>query len=361
MSKNAIIGVIVAIIVIGGGIWLFNNNAGSNYSLTSTSTPTTNDTNPTPGTSLTVGAPAAQTSTTVVPSASTAVVTGSVIPNGALTSYWFEYGLTADLGKRVSSQLVGSGFTSINSPAYISGLTSNTLYYFRLDAQNSYGVSQGVIYNFRTNSIPATPALAPTASTNGATVIARTSADVNGVANPKGSAGTYWFEYGTTNNFGSVTTFQSAGEGTIGLPVSASLLNLQPLTTYFFRLNVQNQFGTINGSTLTFKTTGPALPGLPTADTTNATSVTASTATFHGQINPNGVDTNYWFEYSTTPLSDSNTGTSTPSATLSSATSVTGVTSLITGLSGKTKYYYRVVAKNQFGTINGDSVSFTTK
>lgn len=360
MSKNAIIGVVIAIVVIGGGIWLFNNNSTSApYSLTSTSTPT--EATPAVATSPTAGVPAAQTSTVAVPSNSTVVVTGKVNPNGALTSYWFEYGLTADLGHTSSSQSVGSGFDSIDSPAYVSGLTSSTLYYFRLDAQNKYGTSQGVIYSFRTNTTPATPAIAPTTQTSSATNVVRTSANVNGLVNPKGTPGTYWFEYGVSNDFGSVTQFQSAGQGTVPLTVSMSLLNLQPLTTYYFRLNGQNQFGTVNGSTLSFKTTGPALPGQPSANTGNPTSITSSAVTFHGQINPNGVDTDYWFEYSNNPLSDSVSGTVTPTRTLTAGTVASGVTSNISGLSSKTKYYYHVVARNQYGTVTGDTVTFSTK
>jgi hypothetical protein len=45
------------------------------------------------------------------------------MPGGAITAYWYEYGTTKDLGKKTAVQVVGSGYTAIATPGYITGLT----------------------------------------------------------------------------------------------------------------------------------------------------------------------------------------------------------------------------------------------
>jgi hypothetical protein len=77
-------------------------------------------------------APVVVTGTNPAVSSSTAIVTGQVKPNGAFTTYWFEYGETTALGSRTVSQQIGSGYALLSTPAFITGLKANTLYYFRL-------------------------------------------------------------------------------------------------------------------------------------------------------------------------------------------------------------------------------------
>ena len=94
----------------------------------------------------------------------------------------------------------------------------------------------------------------------------------------------------------------------------------------------------------------------PTATTGSSANITLSSGTLSGTVNPNGASTTVYFQYGTT--SGSYTG-KTANQTLS-GTSAIGVSANLTGLTSATKYYYRVVATNSAGTVNGVEMSFTT-
>lgn len=163
------------------------------------------------------------------------------------------------MGSKTSNQTIGSGFVAIQAPGYITNLVKNTTYYFRLVAENQYGKVVGSQYSFKTTEgTPAPVGNAPTTKTVSASGVSRTTSNLNGEVNPNKASTQYWFEYGKTTELGNTSSFESSGDGNAKISVSISLSNLQPLTTYYFRLNAQNQFGTINGSILSFKTLGPA-------------------------------------------------------------------------------------------------------
>ncbi|MFA6520298.1 MAG: hypothetical protein WCT44_01670 [Candidatus Paceibacterota bacterium] len=310
------------------------------------------------------GVPKVETSPNFSASISTALVNGLVIPNGMPTTYWFEYGTSNTLGTKTKAQAIGSSFASISTPAYITGLKSDTVYYFRLSANNSFGTMNGEIFSLKTNSDPEPKAAIPTPRTRAATAILRTTATLNGEVSPNGWATNYWFEYGTDTNFGNVDSIKSITNDSdlnSKLVVSINLSNLEPLTKYYFRVNAQNKFGTVNGATLNFITKGPADPSSPTATTIQASDIANSKATLNGRVNPNGVDTTYWFEYSEDSLFGIIIGGGTTVKTLAAGTSAVSVEANIAGLSKNTKYFFRVVAKNQYGTDYGSSLSFMTK
>jgi trimeric autotransporter adhesin len=362
MNKNLIPGLAIAAILLVGGFALFTMSQPPATVPQPIPTPTpvpvpTPVPTPVPPSP---SAPTVNTNSSAVPSSTTVVVTGNVTPNGALTTYWYEYGKTTGLGTRTTTQSVGSGYTSIFAPSYITGLSSNTTYYFRLSAENRFGTVNGATYSFTTNTNPPPQGSAPTTRTIAASNITRTTANLNGQVDPNRAEATYWFEYGETADLGFVTALQSAGSGDASTNVSISVSGLKPLTKYFFRLNAQNQFGTVNGSILNFTTSGPAAPGEPSADTKAATNITSSSVTLNASINPNGAETTYWFEYSEDSLLGSVISTSTSSSTIN-GTTTENVSTNVTGLDNNTKYFYRVVAQNQNGTVRGDTMSFTTR
>jgi phosphodiesterase/alkaline phosphatase D-like protein len=367
MNKNLAIGVLAAVVILGGGwyLWYANQPQGQNGAATSTASSASETSSaPNAASSATAPSPSAPTAVTdqnAVPSNSTAVVTGRVTPNGAPTTYWYEYGATSALGQKTAAQSIGSSFDAVPSPGYITGLHANTTYYFRLSAQNAYGTGSGATYSFSTNTNPPPPGAAPTTITNAATGISRTTANLNGHVNPNSADTNYWFEYGVSSALGQATGFQSAGNGNTSSAVSASLSNLNPLTKYYFRLNAQNQFGTVNGAIQSFSTPGPAAPGVPTVDTTSATKIATSSATLNGRINPNGAQTSYWFEYSEDSLLGSILGTVTPAQSVQSGTAGVNVSGDATNLQSNTKYYYRLVGRNDYGTVRGSIMSFKTR
>jgi phosphodiesterase/alkaline phosphatase D-like protein len=127
-----------------------------------------------------------------------------------------------------------------------------------LSAKNALGTVNGATQSFSTNNNPPTQGSVPSASTNAAEDVTRISATLNARVNPHASQTTYWFEYGDDTDFGSVSAFQSSGNGDTSTSVSAGVSGLNPLTKYYFRINAQNQFGTVNGATQNFTTKGPA-------------------------------------------------------------------------------------------------------
>ena len=107
------------------------------------------------------------------------------------------------------------------------------------------------------NPSPATAqtGAAPEVTTGEATEIAQQTAKLNGTVNPRGSATTYTFQFGTTTSYGAQTTPVSAGAGTTANAVSATLNGLAPGTTYHYRLVATNAGGqTTTGADRTFTT-----------------------------------------------------------------------------------------------------------
>jgi len=317
-TNTAVIGGVVIVLLLVGGLFLYTQNNTGTGSPTATSTPTgtVDDTGGTPAPRQ-AGAPSATTNPSVISTDTTAVVVGGVVPNGAFTDYWYEYGTPA-LGSKTPNQHIGSGYSELPAPAYITGLTKDTTYSFRLVAQNQYGKAAGATYTFRTTvGTPAPVGSAPTAKTLAATGITRTAANLNGEVTPNKVPTQFWFEYGETQNLGLVSALQQAGSGSVKVPESLALSNLAPATTYYFRLNAQNSFGTTNGSILNFKTSGPPLTvSVPVVTTQVAGAVATTTATLRGTVNPVGA---------------------------------------------QTTYYYRMVAQNAGGIVRGAALSFKTK
>jgi len=360
-----IVGGIVVVAIVGWAIWSFSGGVGPSPNATTTSTTVNNDTNTT-GTNTVVtsqaGLPIVVTNSSFSPTDTTAVVNGTVNPRGAFTSYWYEYGNTNNLGSKTLNQTLGSGFVSIQAPAYITGLVKNTTYYFRLVAENRYGRVVGGQYTLETTEGVSTPVgSAPRTKTLPASAISRTTAIINGEVTPNNASTQYWFEYGKTVELGDTSAFSSIGDGNTKSSASVSLSSLEPLTTYYFRINAQNQFGTINGSILNFKTLGPVSAKVPSVTTGNASAVTSSGATLHGTVNPNLADTKYWFEYSTNSLLGQVLLQSSDPVNVGAGGAVVPIDKFVTGLNSGTNYYFRLVAENSMGTVRGERQAFKTK
>lgn len=359
MNRNLIIGGIIVLAAIIGVIFYATTTVNS-PSTTATSTPTGGTTGQAP-VSQQPGAPTVVTSTNTGVSDTTAILTGAVTPNGSFTSYWYEYGTSNSLGSNSSTQTLGSGYSVIQAPAYITGLVKNTTYFYRLVAENQYGTVEGATYSLKTTlNIPAPLGGTPAAQTSSASSVSRTAADLNGTVSPNRAATTYWFEYGTSANLGSITAFTSAGSGSGSVTASAAINGLNPSTTYYFRLDAQNQFGTVNGAIRTFTTPGPAASAEPVVTTQVASPIGTTTATLRGTVNPTNAQTTYWFEYGTDSLLGSVLTKSTPQRSIGAGSDTVAVTAAVTGLRSETIYYYRTVAQNAAGIVRGDRLTFKT-
>ena len=94
----------------------------------------------------------------------------------------------------------------------------------------------------------------------------------------------------------------------------------------------------------------------PTVVSTPASSVTSTTATVNGTVNPEGIATDYHFEYGT----DANYGSSTAGGSVGSGNSADPVSDQLADLGPNTTYHYRVVGSNANGAVSGADRTFTT-
>jgi hypothetical protein len=97
----------------------------------------------------------------------------------------------------------------------------------------------------------------------------------------------------------------------------------------------------------------------PTVSTLSATDVGVRSAALRGNVNPNGLETLVWFEWSPSPDLDRHESTSPLS--LAPATFSVTLSSFVEGLDPETTYHYRVVAESEAGVSHGAIRSFTTQ
>ena len=192
----------------------------------------------------------------------------------------------------------------------------------------------------------------PTTQTGSATGVNETTAQLNGSINPNGLETQYYFEYGDTMDFGTVTPLSTVATGTANLTVIQALSGLDPLTTYYFRLWAGNDEGTSVGATEFFTTLGQSIP--PTAETLDA-QVDWNSATLKARINAHNSHTTYYFEYG----ADSFYGNETESGGPLTGTLTTQVDLELDDLDWDTEYHYRVVASNSYGTTYGEDLTFS--
>jgi hypothetical protein len=197
-------------------------------------------------------------------------------------------------------------------------------------------------------------AAVPVVTTGAASDVERNTAKLNGTVDPEGEATTYFFEYGTTDQYGLTTATESAGDGEQPVAVDADLTGLTANTTYHYRLVAVNASGTARGTDRTFRT--DPNPDPPAVANQRARDVGVDTARLTGSVDPNGSATTFHFEYGTT----TRYGAVTPSQSAGSGSTAVPVSATVTGLAARTTYHYRLVATNAAGTVRGRNRSFTT-
>ncbi|NNJ99376.1 MAG: S8 family serine peptidase [Desulfatitalea sp.] len=123
-------------------------------------------------------------------------------------------------------------------------------------------------------------------------------------------------------------------------------------TVYQVRAYAVNEVGTAYGEALSFTT----LPAPPVVEHTATRSVTDQTGTLTGTINPNGGETEYYFEYGL----DERYGEVTAIARIGTQWDGIPVDTALKDLAESTTYHYRLVATNPAGTTIGNGYTFTT-
>ena len=130
--------------------------------------------------------------------------------------------------------------------APLTGLTTDTTYYYRAVAGNATASRPGLIQRF-------TPRAVQDLHTEPATNVTATSAALNGSFVGLGEKTEYYFQYGSDTSYGKTTETRDAGEGTGPQTVEPiSIVGLQPAATYHYRIVATNHTGTTYGQDLTF-------------------------------------------------------------------------------------------------------------
>lgn len=285
-----------------------------------------------------------------------ATLEAQINPSYQLTQYTFEYATeeaalleghgTTVPGGTLPAGSIASGFADRLASAGVHGLQPDQTYYYRVVAKNATGpvMEMLTVSHFSTASTP-------TAATGSAQSVTATTAAVAATVNPDGLATSYYVEYGGAG-YGKRTLAQTAPAGTSPLPETITLGNLEPGTTYHYRVVATNsnagttQIGYGEDATLTTVATPPALSGV------TATAVTESAATISGTLQTLGLSTRYELYVGSTPgLLQPVSNGETASALL--------LTLEVGSLSPGTVYYYSLIASNLDGTTQSNGTFAT--
>jgi hypothetical protein len=280
----------------------------------------------------------------------------------------YREGLTPEGAKAETSRVQGAGegwesagSASCEPPstseatdveAQVGGLTTGMEYRYRLLASNANGTNIGT-----DGLVTPQPSLVFTGE---ATNIDRAGATLNGTVDPEGLETTYYFQYGKTTGYGGFSTAPPGapvGSTEAGAkPLSAPVTGLEPGATYHYRIVAENSKGKSVGVDRTF-TVAPAVSDLSTDP---ASEIHRTDVTLNGTLDPDGLETHYYFEYGKTKLYSSETAAPPGDSVSDTSPGDKQVGSLIEGLVPETTYHYRIVASNSYGTTYGSDRTVTT-
>ena len=276
-----------------------------------------------------------------------ATLNAAVTPNGSDTTAGFEYGTSTSYGSTTTAQSIGNGNSPQSISSDLSGLAANTTYHYRAIATNAQGTSYGPDQSFTTSTI------LPQATTTAASFVTNGSASLNGTVNPNGMPTTVHFEYGVQPNVLSFATApQDAGSTSGNVDKWASVIDLTPNTTYFFRIIATSGGNIIAGSVQSFTT----LSVKPLIISFGASGVTSTGATLNATVNANGSDANAWFEYGTSENYDNWT----VAQDVPLLGGDTEISTTLGGLATGRIYHFRVGAWNSNGITYSADQTFST-
>lgn len=162
---------------------------------------------------------------------SSAVLNGSVNPQGTSTTYYFEYGLTSTYSVTTQARSAGHGTKPVGASSSIAGLTPGTTYHYRLVATSQFGTSTGADRTFKTTGHP--PAVA---TTGPPTAVGKTTVTLTGTINPNGEATAWTFQYGPTTTYGQQASGGFLNASSSAQTVISTLAGLAPGTLFHYRV-----------------------------------------------------------------------------------------------------------------------------
>jgi len=287
---------------------------------------------------------------------------GEVDPNNLDTKVWFQWSTNKyNLNEDNSAQTIDWSVSSADFDFVIDNLEEDTLYYFRAVAKNDEGTDRGNILSFRTDSGPSDdPEILDIDVDN----IDEDSARLICEVDPNGEDTDVWFEwdenkYDVEDGRGEETRTIEVNRNETRQEVRITITGLDKDTRYFFKCLAENSDGDDESNIDDFRTDedGGRSGDEPDVTTRSATDIQIFSAVLRGEVDPNGEDTDVWFEYGT---SRSNLNRDTGTEDVGDGTREEDFDERITGLNGNTTYYFRAVAESREGIDRGSILSFTT-
>ncbi|HEY5193987.1 MAG TPA: hypothetical protein VIJ39_08990 [Solirubrobacteraceae bacterium] len=165
-----------------------------------------------------------------------ATLTGTVNPdNLGVASCQFVWGETVAFGQTAPcSAPISNGESPVQVQAQLTGLAADTTYCYRLQATNAKGTNPGEALQNQCFTTPG-PALLSESVSN----VTAESATLDATITPHGVPTTYYFQYGTTENYSASIPLQpgeAIGSGADAVEVSQHLQKLPAGTTYHYRV-----------------------------------------------------------------------------------------------------------------------------
>jgi len=279
-----------------------------------------------------------------------AILGGNVTSDGnsPITERGIIYGLLENLdatGTRIKALNEESNFLIT-----ITGLSPNTIYYFKSYATNSLGTTYGKQESFTTSKVlslaTVTTVAAKDFTGNSATLGGNVTSDGNAPITERGIV------YATSQNPTTANTKVISGSGTGTF--SSNITGLKDNTTYYVRAYAINSQGTAYGDNLNFTTN--KILSLATLTTDPATGITTTSAILGGNVTSDGNATviEKGIVYNTLP------NPTTVNTKIKKGSGLGSFNLTVTGLSPDTKYYVRTYAINSQGTAFGPEISFIT-
>jgi hypothetical protein len=281
-------------------------------------------------------------------------INATVNPNGLATTLYLQFGTSTSYGQIGTNGRLDPGDQPVPIFGLMTGLTPNTLYHYQWVATNSAGISLSPDMTVTSGTGSATPGL----SLISATDISSTGATVNATVDPKNSPTGFYVLWGTTAAYDHNGRAVPVSSQSSPVPVSTTLSDLAPNTTYHYQCVATNSAGRSFSADMTFTTLDgtPPPPHAPVATTSWSWSITGTGAAIDGIVEPNGSDTTCFFHWGTTTAY----GNTTPVSVATANYVQTFTTAWLTDLSPGTTYHYQFVATNINGVSMGDDATFTT-
>jgi uncharacterized protein (TIGR02145 family) len=244
----------------------------------------------------------------------------------------------------IADSITMNGIGKGSFTSFIVGLTTKTTYYVKAYATNNLGTSYGSQLSFISLGTP-------TISTSAITGITANTAVSGGNITSDGGAfitahGVCW-SLNPKPTINDSITLNGTGIGTF----TSYITGLVSTTKYYLRAYATNNIGTSYGSEINFTTLTA-----PTVVTNGVTNVTANTSTTGGAVSSDGgfpvtARGVCWSTSAIPTINDSKT---------TNGSGTGSFTSIITGLTAWTTYYYRAYATSSAGTGYGSIQLFKT-